>query len=245
MDVVGTSIREIVRVPETMVTVTGLDGNTDYTVRVQARNRDNLGEVARMSFKTAPGVVAPTLTVNTNLDTERYSLSIDEFSTRHGPLRCASAHCFLDTIIHYHIHTPTHTHTHTHSHTHSHYVIYVVESDSRPDTSAIMDTDLIALAFLVSDIPSQIVMGDGQRDTFEAPNDGGDIPYNNRELDAGTIYYFFIRLYSSVVSNVGLCGLVCSTVECLYLEESLASIRTIHNENFMCGSFCVKQKSYS
>ena len=45
-------------------------------------------------------------------------------------------------------------------------------------------------------------MGNGRRGTFSAPNGGGNIPYNNRELDAGTIYYFFIRLYSSVVSHV-------------------------------------------
>ena len=67
-------------------------------------------------------------------------------------------------------------------------------------------------------------MGDGETDTFVVPNDGGSIPYNNRELDAGTIYFFFIRLYSSVVSNVCLCGLVSSTVECLSPEESLASL---------------------
>ena len=91
MDVVGTGIREIVPTPSTMVTVTGLVGNTDYTVSVQAMNGANLGEVARMIFKTAPGVVTPTLTVNTNLDTERYSLSIARFNTLHGPLRCASA----------------------------------------------------------------------------------------------------------------------------------------------------------
>ena len=96
MDVVGTNIREIVPTPSTMVTVTGLIGNTDYTVSVRAMNGgEELGEVARMPFKTAPGVVPPTFEVNTNLDTERYSLTINPFNTLHGPLRCASAHCFL------------------------------------------------------------------------------------------------------------------------------------------------------
>ena len=95
MDVVENGVvrvREIVRVPETMVTVTGLVGNTDYIVSVRAGNGGvELGVPAERMFKTAPGVVTPTLIVNTNLDTERYSLTIDQFSTLHGPLRCASA----------------------------------------------------------------------------------------------------------------------------------------------------------
>ena len=114
--------------------------------------------------------------------------------------------------------------THTHTHSHSHYVIYVVESDSRPDTSAITDTNQITLAFLASESPAQAVMGDGQTGTFEALNGGGDIPYNNRELDAGTIYFFFIRLYSSVVSHVCLCGLVSSTYR---LDAELWELRLV------------------
>ena len=76
----------------------------------------------------------------------------------------------------------------------------MVEEESSPDTSEATDSQ-IALAFSVKDFTSPQVMGDGTSGTFRPP-DGREIEFNNRELDTGTVYYFFIRLYSSVVHCV-------------------------------------------
>ena len=73
----------------------------------------------------------------------------------------------------------------------------------------------IALALSVNDFTSPQVMGDGTSGTFRTP-DGREIKFNNRELDTGTIYYFFIRLYSSAVRCVCVCVCVCVCM-CVWL----------------------------
>ena len=91
-------------------------------------------------------------------------------------------------------------------HTHSHYVIYAVETDTIPDTSAIpdpnSDTAYIAIAASAAGRTGTLteVMGDGRSGTCMFPVTGGsDVEFNNRALRGGRIYYFFVRLFSSAV----------------------------------------------
>ena len=112
----------------------------------------------------------------------------------------------------------THTHAHTHTHTHSHSIIYVVETSEVPDTSTIPDTAYIAIAASAADRISSSsfteVMGDGRRGTFTVTVPGGsDVMYDNRAVRAGRNYFFFVRLFSSVVSGSGMC------LYTLYMEQ--------------------------
>ena len=90
------------------------------------------------------------------------------------------------------------------AYTHSHYVIYVVETDDPPDTSTIpdpnSDTAYIAIASSAAgrSVTFLEVMGDGRSGTLAVPG-GSDIVFNNRAVGGGT-KYFFVRLYSNVVS---------------------------------------------
>ena len=78
---------------EFSATVTGLTGNTEYEVIVRAINEAEMnngaGEASMPEMiTTKPGVVQPVIDgVTTNLDTRRYSLSINGFETTHGELR--------------------------------------------------------------------------------------------------------------------------------------------------------------
>ena len=90
-------------------------------------------------------------------------------------------------------------------HTHSHYVIYAVETDTIPDTSTInpnSDTAYIAIAASAAGRTDRFteVMGDGRSGMFPVPGDS-DVEFNNRALRGGRSYYFFVRLFSSVVSS--------------------------------------------
>ena len=78
-------------------TVTGLTGNTVYSVVVRAFNEAEMGVGGEPGageasepylIKTRPGVVQPVIDdVTTNLDTSQYILMIDRFEDTHGGLR--------------------------------------------------------------------------------------------------------------------------------------------------------------
>ena len=93
----------------------------------------------------------------------------------------------------------------THS-IHSYYEVFVVRSNDPPDTSIITaasDDTFIALA---DDAEPGIVIprfnfGDGTTGVYTVQG-GGEIEFENRELSGGIVYYFFIRLHSSVVSVI-------------------------------------------
>ena len=94
----------------------------------------------------------------------------------------------------------------THS-IHSYYEVFVVRSNDPPDTSIITaaasDDTFIALA---DDAQPGIAIptfnfGDGTAGVYTVQG-GGEIEYENRELSGGIVYYFFIRLHSSVVSVI-------------------------------------------
>ena len=81
-----------------------------------------------------------------------------------------------------------------------------MRSNDPPDTSIITaasDDTFIALA---DDAQPGIVIptfnfGDGTAGVYTVQGGGGgEIEYENRELSGGIVYYFFIRLHSSVVS---------------------------------------------
>ena len=79
------------------VTVTGLTGNTEYSVVVRAINEvergvdgePGAGEASEpYLIKTRPGVVQPVIDdVTTNLVTSQYILMINRFDDTHGGLR--------------------------------------------------------------------------------------------------------------------------------------------------------------
>ena len=80
-----------------------------------------------------------------------------------------------------------------------------MRSNDPPDTSTITaaasDDTFIALA---DDAEPGIAIptfnfGDGTAGVYTVQG-GGEIEYENRELSGGIVYYFFIRLHSSVVS---------------------------------------------
>ena len=74
--------------------VNGLDGNRRYTVTVQVINgaRLGLGVAADVDFMTEAGAAQPEITgVPTNLQTNTYSIDIENFSDRFGPLRSVCA----------------------------------------------------------------------------------------------------------------------------------------------------------
>ena len=73
--------------------------------------------------------------------------------------------------------------------------MFVVPSCDPPVTADV-DEQYIAAAYQVNDqVNSQrlIVIGDGGNTTY------GDRTYINRPAESGTLYYFFIRLFSSDV----------------------------------------------
>ena len=77
--------------------MTGLTGNTEYSVVVRAFNEVEVGVGGEHGageasdpyiIKTRPGVVQPVIDdVNTNLDTSQYILMFDRFDDTHGGLR--------------------------------------------------------------------------------------------------------------------------------------------------------------
>ena len=74
--------------------VNGLDGNRRYTVTVQVINgaRLGLGMAADVTFTTEAGAAQPEIIgISTNLDTNTYSIDIEDFSDRFGPLRSVCA----------------------------------------------------------------------------------------------------------------------------------------------------------
>ena len=80
----------------------------------------------------------------------------------------------------------------------------MVESKVPPDTSTIAaDSDNVFIALADDAEPRrqlpEFFFGDGTRDVYTV-QDGSQIEFENRELRGGTMYYFFIRLHSSVVS---------------------------------------------
>ena len=92
----------------------------------------------------------------------------------------------------------------THS-IHSYYEVFVVESEVPPDTSTISaDSDDVFIALADDAEPGvqlpEFVFGDGSAGLYVVDG-GGRVEFENRELRGETIYYFFIRLHSSVVSN--------------------------------------------
>ena len=102
----------------------------------------------------------------------------------------------------------------------------MIEEESSPDTSKATNSQ-IALALSVNDFTSTQVMGDGTSGTFRTP-DGREIEFNDRELDTGTVYYFFIRLYSSV-EPVRLC--VCVRVCVCVCDSHHLSIQIVNRFN--------------
>ena len=111
-------------------------------------------------------------------------------------------HTHVHTRTHTHTHTRAHTHTHTHTHAHSHYFVYVLKSNEVPDTSTIQGSGFpsayITAAYVDVDrrFQTSIVIGDNAVTSYNGIN------YTNVPVDRGTTYFFFIRLYSSVVSNL-------------------------------------------
>ena len=91
-------------------------------------------------------------------------------------------------------------------HTHSYYLVFVVDTDQVPDTSKITLNDLQgAYVAVANNVPTStssfnVPLGTGISGTFTTP-DGIEVLYTDAPLKAGVTYYFFIRLYSSVVSN--------------------------------------------
>ena len=111
-------------------------------------------------------------------------------------------HIRAHTHTHTHTHTCTHAHTHTHTHAHSHYFVYVVKSNEVPDTSTIQGSGFpsayITAAYVDVDrvFQASIVIGNNAVTSYNGIN------YTNVPVDRGTTYFFFIRLYSGVVSNL-------------------------------------------
>ena len=102
------------------------------------------------------------------------------------------------------------THTRTRAHTHnSHYFVYVVKSNEVPDTSTIQGSGspsaYITAAYVDVDrrFQASIVIGDNAVTSYNG------IGYTNVAVDRGTTYFFFIRLYSSVVSKLHTCVHTC------------------------------------
>ena len=93
-------------------------------------------------------------------------------------------------------------HAHVHTRTHSHYFVYVVKSNEVPDTSTIQGSGspsaYITAAYVDVDrrFQASIVIGDNAVTSYNG------IDYANVAVDRSTTYFFFIRLYSSVVSKL-------------------------------------------
>ena len=100
-------------------------------------------------------------------------------------------------------------HAHVHTRTHSHYFVYVVKSNEVPDTSTIQGSGspsaYITAAYVDVDrrFQASIVIGDNAVTSYNG------IGYTNVAVDRGTTYFFFIRLYSSVVSKLHTCVHTC------------------------------------
>ena len=119
----------------------------------------------------------------------------------------------------------THSLTHSLHIIHSFYEVFVVESKVPPDTSTIAaDSDNVFIALADDAEPRmqlpEFFFGDGTRDVYTV-QDGSQIEFENRELRGGTVYYFFIRLHSSVVSiflRPFLIVTLCSTAGCGHFQ---------------------------
>ena len=89
-----------------------------------------------------------------------------------------------------------------------------MDTDQAPDTSKVSLDDLqgayVAIAKNVSInlSPFSEPLGTGTTGTFTTP-DGNEVEFDDRPPRGGATYYFFIRLFSSVVSN-------CHTISVLY-----------------------------
>ena len=81
-----------------------------------------------------------------------------------------------------------------------------MNTDQAPDTSKITLDDLqgafvaVAKTVPINLSPFTEPLGTGTTGTFTTP-DGNEVEFDNRPPRGGATYYFFIRLYSSVVSN--------------------------------------------
>ena len=86
---------------------------------------------------------------------------------------------------------------------HSHYELYAVITDEIPDTSMIEPTENSYIAF-AGLVPlgqlTPVTIGTGVGGQITPPN-GPVVDYDNRLVVLGANYFFFIRLYSSVVSD--------------------------------------------